>query len=333
MSTLTEIARLLLGARRVLALSHIAPDGDAIGSLLGFGWVLAAAWRNAGDDAGRVFVPVCADPVPAQFQWLPGSDRIMVAPPPGPWDVVVGLDASDAPRLGAVFRPADYGPAPVVILDHHVTNLQFGAFNYVDTSAVATAQIVVDLADAFPAPIGPEAATCLLTGLVTDTLGFRTANVTPAVLAIAMRLMEAGASLSEVTGRTLNYRPFSLLRLWGLALADVQLERGVAWAVITREMRQKVGAPANGDGGLVSQLINAPEAAIAVVFTETADGQVEIGFRAKAGYDVSQVALSLGGGGHPQAAGCTIAGPLEDAQRRVLPLLFRLTSKPEFIPA
>ncbi|MGC8782008.1 MAG: DHH family phosphoesterase, partial [Anaerolineae bacterium] len=325
MSTLTEIARLLRGARRVLALSHIAPDGDAIGSLLGFGWVLAAAWRNAGADADHVFVPVCADPVPAQFGWLPGSGNILSAAPPGPWDVVVGLDASDAPRLGPAFRPADYGAAPIVILDHHVTNLQFGALNYVDTTAVATAQIVVDLAAALAAPIGPEAATCLLTGLVTDTLGFRTANVTPAVLAVAMRLMEAGASLSEVTGRTLNYRPFSLLRLWGLALADVRLERGVVWAVITREMRQRVAAPDSGDGGLVSQLINAPEATIAAVFAETSEGLVEIGFRAKPGYDVSQVALSLGGGGHPQAAGCTIAGPLADAQRRVLPLLFRLT--------
>ncbi len=324
MSTLTEIASLLRRSRRVLALSHVAPDGDAIGSLLGFGWVLAAAWRAAGAAADRVFVPACADPVPAQLRWLPGSHEIVSEAPPGPWDVVVGLDASDAPRLGRVFQPAGYGSAPVVILDHHITNLQFGALNYVDPSAVATAQIVVDLADALAVPIGPEAATCLLTGLVTDTLGFRTANVTPAVLAVAMRLMEAGASLSEVTGRTLNYRPFSVLRLWGLALADVRLEHGVAWAVITHEMRQRVAAPANGDGGLVSQLINAPEAAIAAVFVEKPDGQVEIGFRSRPGYDVSQVALSLGGGGHPQAAGCTIPGPLEDAQRRVLPLLFRL---------
>lgn len=324
MSTLTEIAGLLRGSRRVLALSHVAPDGDAIGSLLGFGWILAAAWREAGDATDRAFVAACADPVPAQFRWLPGSQEIVSEVPAGPWDVVVALDASDAPRLGRVFRPADYGSAALVVLDHHITNLQFGTLNYVDTAAVATAQIVVDLADALAVPIGPEAATCLLTGLVTDTLGFRTANVTPAVLAVAMRLMEAGASLSEVTGRTLNYRPFSVLRLWGLALADVRLEHGVAWAAITHAMRQQVAAPPNGDGGLVSQLINAPEAAIAAVFVEKPDGQIEIGFRSRPGYDVSQVALSLGGGGHPQASGCTIPGPLEDAQRRVLPMLFRL---------
>ncbi|MDQ1301407.1 MAG: bifunctional oligoribonuclease and phosphatase NrnA, partial [Chloroflexota bacterium] len=139
----------------------------------------------------------------------------------------------------------------------------------------------------------------------------------------AMRLMQAGASLSEITERTLNHRPLNVLRLWGLALSRVQVRQRVAWISITQRMRGKVNAPPAGDGGLVSQLINAPEATIAAVFSETADDKVEISFRAKAGYDVSQIALSLGGGGHPQAAGCTIRGLLETAEERVLPLLFQ----------
>jgi len=328
MSTLAEIASLLRSASRVLALTHIAPDGDAIGSLLGFGWLLRAAWRQAAGQpgqAGRAIVLACADPPPAQLQWLPGVNEIITSPAAGPWDVVVGLDASDGLRLGSAFRPADYGATPVAILDHHVTNLHFGNLNYVNTSAAATAQIVVDLADALDAPLGREAAVCLLTGLVTDTLGFRTNNVTPQVMATAMRLMQAGASLSEITERTLNHRPLNVLRLWGLALSQMRLTRQVAWVSITQQMRQGVGAPAAGDGGLVSQLINAPEALLAAVFSETVDGKVEIGFRAKSGYDVSQIALSLGGGGHPQAAGCTIAGPLAAAEGRVLPMLFQAT--------
>ena len=215
----------------------------------------------------------CADPVPAQFQWLPGANEIISAPPAGPWDVVVGLDASDGARLGSPFRPADFGAAPIVVIDHHVTNLRFGTLNYVDPSAVATSQIVVDLADALGAPIGQEAATCLLTGLVMDTLGFRTSNVTPQVMAVAMRLMEAGANLAEITERALNHKPLSSLRLWGQALANVQINGRVVWASITRQMREQVGAPLNGDGGLVNQLINAPEAVIAAVFSETAEGR------------------------------------------------------------
>ena len=323
MSTLTEIADLLRRGGRVLAISHVSPDGDAIGSLLGFGWVLRSADPDGFAQSTGTLTLACADPVPAQFQWLPGAGEIISAPPAGPWDVVVGLDASDGARLGSPFRPADFGAAPIVVIDHHVTNLRFGTLNYVDPSAVATSQIVVDLADALGAAIGREAATCLLTGLVTDTLGFRTSNVTPQVMAVAMRLMEAGANLAEITERSLNHKPLNTLRLWGQALVNLQINGRVVWASITRQMRYQVGAPLNGDGGLVSQLINAPEAVIAAIFSETAEGEIEIGFRAKSGYDVSQIALSLGGGGHPQASGCAIAGPLADAEARVLPMMLQ----------
>jgi phosphoesterase RecJ-like protein len=324
MNTLTEIANLLRRGGRVLAVSHVAPDGDAIGSLLGFGWVLRSANPDGFSPLASKLTLACADPVPAQFQWLPGASEIISAPPAGPWDAIVGLDASDGARLGSPFRPAEFGAAPIVIIDHHITNLQFGTLNYVDPAAVATSQIVVDLADALSAPIVREAATCLLTGLVTDTLGFRTSNVTPQVMAVAMRLMEAGANLAEITERTLNHKPLNTLRLWGQALANLQINGRVVWAAITRQMRAQVDASLNGDGGLVSQLINAPEAVIAAVFSETAEGKIEIGFRAKSGYDVSQIALNLGGGGHPQASGCTIAGPLADAEARVLPMLLQV---------
>jgi bifunctional oligoribonuclease and PAP phosphatase NrnA len=322
MGTLTEIAELLRCGGRALAISHVAPDGDAIGSLLGFGWVLRDACPDRFSFSSGKLTLACADSVPVQFQWLPGASEIVSAPPAGPWNLVVGLDASDGARLGSSFRPADYGAAPIVIIDHHITNLRFGTLNYVDPAAVATSQIVVDLADALGAPIGREAATCLLTGLVTDTLGFRTSNVTPQVMAVAMRLMEAGANLAEITERTLNHKPLSTLRLWGQALATLRINGRVVWATITRQMRNQVDAP-NGDGGLVSQLINAPEAVLAAVFSETAEGKIEIGFRAKSGYDVAQIALSLGGGGHPQASGCTIAGPLADAEARVVPMLLQ----------
>ncbi len=327
MAALTEIAALLHRAGRVLALTHVSPDGDAIGSLLGFGWLLRRAWQAEPDAATRSLVLACADPVPPQFQWLPGADDIVREPPAGPWDAVVALDASDALRLGAVLRPEQIATAPLIVLDHHITNLRFGAFNYVDPTAAATAQIVVGLADALGVEIGLEAATCLLVGLVTDTLGFRTTNVTVEVMATAMRLMRVGVSLSEITERALNHRPLSLLRLWGLALTTLRLEQGVAWASISQAMRSQVNAPVSGDGSLVSQLIHAPEAAVAAVFAETPEGNVEVSLRARAGYDVSQVALRLGGGGHPQAAGCTIPGPLAAAEARVLPLLFQLTAE------
>jgi len=316
---LAAIAGRLSRARRILAFCHIAPDGDALGSLLGLGWLL----KSLPPEEQRKTTLVCADGVPVQFQFLPGSGEILSEPPSQTWDAIVALDSSDERRLGDCFRPAtEGGGAPVLVLDHHVTNLNFGTLNYVDPAAAATAQVIVDLADALRAPIGPEAATCLLTGLVTDTLSFRTSNVTPEVMCVAARLMDEGANLYEITERALSQKPLNVMRLWGLALAGLHQERNVVWALITREMRAQAGAPDTGDGGLASFLINAPEAKVAAVFSEKSDGQVEIGLRARNGLDVSRLALALGGGGHPQAAGCTLPGPLADAEKRTLPLLF-----------
>lgn len=322
---LAAIAGALSRAHRVLAICHIAPDGDAIGSLLGLGWVL----KSIPVDAERMITLACCDAVPAQYRFLPGSGEIVSNPPSQGWDAVVAVDSSDERRLGACYRPEEYGSSPVLVLDHHVTNLNFGTLNYVDTAAAATAQVIVDLADALRVPIGSEAATCLLTGLVTDTLSFRTCNVTSEVLCVAARLMEAGAVLSEITERALNQKPLNMMRLWGLALAGLRQEHGVVWTLITPELRAQAGAPDMGDGGLASFLISAPEAKIAAVLSEKPDGEVEVGLRARNGLDVSALALALGGGGHPQAAGCILPGPLTDAEARLLPLLFACTAGAE----
>jgi len=330
-TTLNEVAAVLRPARRILMICHIAPDGDAIGSLLGLGWLLRGLPLRAdgsGAQAGeRTLALVCDDGVPAPFGFLPGAGDVLTAPPSGPWDVVVSLDASDPARLGRAFRPREYGQAPLVVIDHHVTNVQFGTLNWVDTRAAATAQVLVDLAGALDAAIDRAAATCLLTGLVTDTRGFRTSNTTLDVMTTATRLMQAGADLAGITERALNYKPYSLIRLWGPALGRVRLQQHVIWTSITQDMRAVISAPDNGDSGLVSFLMDAPEANVAAVFNQKPDGKVEVGFRSKPGYDVSALALSLGGGGHPQASGCTIASPLADAEARVLPMLFAAAAR------
>lgn len=318
---LTDIADLLRHSRRVLALCHIAPDGDAIGALLGLGWLLAELPQPPAVSLA------CADPIPPELAFLPGVADIVAQPPNGTWDVVVGLDASDPARLGAIFRPATYGAVPVVIIDHHITNLYFGTINHVDPAAAATSQILVELADALGVRLSRAAAVCLLTGVVTDTLGFRTTNVTPAVLAAATRLMTAGAPLADITERALNRRPLSVMRLWGLALNRLHLEHGVVWTEVTRAMRRQAGVPGTDDGGLVSHLINAEEGRVAAVFRELEGRKVEIGLRARKGYDVAAVALRLGGGGHPQAAGCTLPGALTEVEAQVLPLLIDVSLK------
>jgi phosphoesterase RecJ-like protein len=113
----------------------------------------------------------------------------------------------------------------------------------------------------------------------------------------------------------------AVLRLWGVALAALRLERQVAWVAVSRAMKAEAGIPDDDTGELVSQLISANEARIAVVLNEVAGGRVKVSMRARRGYNVAAVALSLGGGGHPQAAGCSVSGTLTEAQDRLLPLL------------
>ncbi|MGQ9585296.1 MAG: DHH family phosphoesterase [Anaerolineae bacterium] len=304
------IIRAIWEARRILVITHLSPDGDAIGSLLGLGWALE--WL------GKECVLACADPVPRNYRYLPGSERVVQVPDAADMDLVISLDESDPGRMGAAYNRQTLESVPLANIDHHATNVRFGTWNWVDVSKAATVQLVLELVDGLGVPLEANLALCLLNGLVTDTRGFRTPNTGIPELQTAIRLMEAGASLSRVTHHALNRRPYTSIRLWGLALHGVKRKGKIIWAEVTQAMQQEAGGGDVGNGGLVNFLLEAEEANVAAVFTETEDGEVEVGLRSLAGVDVSGVALALGGGGHPQAAGCTVPGPLPAARDRVL---------------
>jgi len=307
------IIQAIRGAHRILAISHISPDGDAIGSLLGFGWAL--------DWLGKDYILACADPVPRNYRYLPGSEWIVRAPDVAGVDLVVSLDLSDEERMGSVYDAQALRGVSLANIDHHATNVRFGTWNWVDPSVAATAQLILALVSHLGVPLEETIALCLLNGLVTDTRGFRTPGTGIQELKAAIRLMEAGASLSRVTHYALNRRSYSSIRLWGLALQTVSLDGRIIWGEVTQAMQREVGAGDVSNGGLVNFFLAAEEADVAVVFTETGDGTVEVGFRSVAGVDVSGLAFDLGGGGHPQAAGCTVPGPLPVARDRVLAAL------------
>jgi phosphoesterase RecJ-like protein len=295
-------------ARRILLITHVAPDGDAIGSLLAMIWLLRSR--------GKEVTATSEDPVPAIYAWLPGSEEV-AQQGSGSYDLVMGLDCSDLRRLGRVFRE-ELAALPLVNIDHHVTNTLFGTVNWVDPSCVATAQMVLVLANSLGWEVTLPVATCLLTGLVTDTRSFRTSNVDDAAMRAALQLIDAGAPLSDITHRVLDQRSLSSIRLWGQAIAGLHLQDGLLWTEVTRDMRQRWAPDENGDSGLANFLSGVREADAVVVFTERDDGTVDVGMRAVPGYDVSQVALELGGGGHPQASGCSMTGDLAHIQGRVL---------------
>jgi phosphoesterase RecJ-like protein len=300
-------------AQSILVVTHLNPDGDAIGSLLGL--------VNGLRERGKKVDAAVDGGVPDFLEFLHGSDTVRDVLASGEWDVMVSVDSSDEARSGQV---GIYGRARskiVINLDHHATNTLFGNIFLVKVDAVSATEVVFDWLSHMNLPISRNIAMPLLTGLVTDTIGFRTSNVRPRTLEIAMQLMDTGASLTEVTARTLDTKSYNTIELWKYAMASVAFKHGIIEATVTQNDLKNARISEMTDGGLVQLLITVNEAMIAVVFKELADGNVEISLRSKLGYDVGQVAFSIGGGGHKQASGATIPGPLEAARARVIPLL------------
>jgi phosphoesterase RecJ-like protein len=240
-----------------------------------------------------------------------------VTGPEGEYDLVISLDCSDLERLGAAYDESLTG-LPIVNVDHHVTNTHFGTVNWTDTGVASTAEMVLDLVESLGVPLDADIALCLLNGIVTDTRGFRIPNTPLRTMQAVIRLMEAGARLPEVTDHVFNRRPFSDICLWAKALNGLQLDGRIIWSQITRTMRQECAFSENDDAGLANFLGTVVEADVAVVFVERDDGRVKVEMRSVPGVDVSAVALDLGGGGHPQAAGCTLNNDLDGAREKVL---------------
>ena len=307
-----EAAEAILAARTILIVAHVAPDGDAIGSLLG----LALPLRGLGK---RVTAAV-DDGVPPDLRFIPGSDTVLPKLDSGQFDLLITVDSSDLERIGQV---GAYGMARsrrCVNLDHHPTNTRFGDIHLVAPEAVAAVQIVYDLLARMNIELGPDVAMALLTGLVTDTQGFRISATNSRTLAIAQDLMQRGAPLAEIMAKTLNSRSFAEVALWRRVLPSVKLEAGLIFATIRQSDIRGAGMRKMSDGGLVSYLVNVKQAKVSVVFKELPERLVEVAFRAKPGYDVASLALGLGGGGHTLASGCTLSGSLDEARERVLPL-------------
>jgi phosphoesterase RecJ-like protein len=297
----------LANARRVLAMTHIAPDGDAIGSMLGFGLALRAA--------GKEVVMACADLVPDVFRFLPAAGEITAAPE-GEFDYAVALDVSDVGRLG------DLGPRlgrpPDLLFDHHITNTGFATVNLIDAKAASAAELVAEMLPDLGLKLDTDVAQCLLTGVVNDTLGFRTSNTTIKTLGIAQELMAAGGSLQQVYELTLFKRSYSAVRLWAEGLARMQLKHRMVWARLPLEARQAANFQGQGDADLINVLTSVREAEVALVFVERADGKVKVSWRAATGVNVAAVAAQFGGGGHAAAAGAELAGTMDEVETQVL---------------
>lgn len=303
------IAELISAADHLLLVAHVAPDGDTVGSTLGLGWALRKI--------GKRCTLACPDSTPATFAFLPGSQELKPSHLTNE-TLVITIDGSDPSRFSPMFEEAIARHLTVVNIDHHATNTFFGQVNWVDTGAAAVAEMVLRLLAELEIPVDERIATCILTGLVTDTRGFRTTSTSARVLKVAAALMEAGAPLVEIMDQVYNHRPLSQVRLWGQVISQAQIEDSIIWSEITQTMLRECEASADSGGGLVSFLLSANEARVSIIFTEQADGRIDVSMRARRGVDLTAPAVRLGGGGHPLAAGCLRPGPITQVREQVL---------------
>lgn len=304
------IIQALQAAQQILVISHLRPDGDAIGSLLGLGLAL--------QETGKAVQMALVDGLPASFRRLEGSSQVS-ARVDGPFDLVCAVDCSDLQRVGNPFRTSSIEDLRVDInIDHHVTNLNFGRLNLVEPRAVSTSEIIAGLLRTMQLPLSPAVASALLVGLITDTIGFRTSNITSRALRLAADLMDAGANLSELYHWSVVARSYEAARYWGVGLSKLVRQERLAWTELTLAERQMVNYSGRDDADMNNILGALDEIDISIIFIEQPDQHVKVSWRAKAGIDVSQVALTFGGGGHPAAAGADIPGTLEQVREEVL---------------
>lgn len=299
--------------KRILIAGHIRPDGDAIGSMLALGLFLR--------EQGKTVDIVVDGGLPASFEFLKGSETIGNTPQSGSWDLFISVDSSDESRTGESGVYGREHSKTVLNIDHHITNTFFGDVQLVLPTAVSTTEILYRWLREIGAVITMPIAQALLTGLLTDTQGFRTDNVTAKTLTIAESLMSYGVSLSMILRNTLNLRTYDTVLLWQKVLPRVQLEGRIISATVRQRDWESLGITPGNDGGLVNFLRQVKEARIAVIFFEVEPNEIKIELRCDAEYDVSSVAFSLGGGGHQQASGATLTCSLEKAIARVMPLL------------
>lgn len=305
--TIEKAKAALNAAQQVIILSHERPDGDAVGSLLALTLSLERAGKNV--------TPVLVEGVPSRFRFLPGADKVTSEIPSG-GDLLILVDAADLQRTG--FPIETLPRQPDINIDHHPTNTDFANLNIVNQKASATTEILYDIIPQLGLEIDTEVATNLMTGLITDTIGFRTDSVTPRTLEIASELVGLGAPMAEIYSRTLNQRSFVSAQYWGKGLIRLERENGILWTSLTIEDRNAVGYPGSDDADLVNLLATIKGNQVVLIFVEQMGGKVKVSWRSRQGVDVAAIAFSFGGGGHKQAAGATIEGEMQEIQERVL---------------
>jgi phosphoesterase RecJ-like protein len=312
-SAVDEIRDAIQRNQRFLLTSHARPDGDSIGSQLAMAYAL--------EQLGKHVRLVNADPAPDHYGDFPGVERIEIAAHVDvDADAVIVMECSEISRTGVSGLDGHY----IINIDHHAGNRMYGAVNWFDESAAACGEMVFDVIQALGVRFTREIATHIYLAILTDTGSFHHSNITARTFEICRRAVEAGVNPAIMARRVYDSNSFGKLKLIGALLDAMELVHGGSLAVLYMddEMLAACGCTYNDTEGVINLPLTAREIQ-AVVFFKVSAGEVRVSMRSKYDVDVRVVANEFGGGGHKNAAGFTVAGPLRDIRSRIVERLVR----------
>jgi phosphoesterase RecJ-like protein len=295
--------------RRFVISSHGRPDGDSIGSQLAMAYALQALGKEA--------IVVNADAAPAPLMAFPGVRDIRIAAEvEGDFDAAIIMECGDLKRTGVAGLERFF----VINIDHHPGNSGFGQINWFDASAAACAELVHDLVRALDIGLTKEIATHIYLAILTDTGSFHYSSISPRTFAICRECLEAGVDPVMVARNVYDSNNMGRLKLFGAVLGAMQIADSgrIAIVYVDHEMARAAGGTYEDTEGLVNLPLTVKEIEAVIFFKQEKGDEYRVSLRSKGEIDIGVIAKEYGGGGHKNAAGCTITGPIEELQKALI---------------
>jgi len=309
---LSQVVELIEAKRRFAITSHIRPDGDSLGSSLGLYWLLRALDKDA--------EVIMRDPVPHAYQQLPGASDVRVTPSVDPsYHAVFVIECSDITRPGLIDLEKQF----VVNIDHHSTTALFGSINWIDSTASAVGEMIYNLCKATGVRVTKEIAECVYTALITDTGSFHYSNTTERTFKVASELVRTGVKPAKTAEAVFASYPWSRIELMGAVLSTARRDESGRVACMRQSLEMQHGAHASDEDadGFVNYPLTVGEVEAVALLKECEPGVYRTSLRSKGDVNVAKVAEKFGGGGHRNAAGCTLRGSWEEAETIIVGLL------------
>jgi phosphoesterase RecJ-like protein len=313
-ATFEQIGQVLRERQSFVLISHVRPDGDAIGSQLALGHALLAA--------GKSVRLINEDGLPENLAFMAGSEKIETPPAtPLEVEVAIALDTATKPRLGDKALHAASKAAIWLNIDHHKSNPGYGDLNHIDPTSPATGQILYRLITELKLPLPAETRDAIYVAVSTDTGSFQYPSTTAETYEMAADLIRRGLDVGGINSSTYDNHPFRRVELMRALLNTLELsESGLVanWQMLDQTRVDLALRPEDSEG-LIDFIRAIQGVLLAVFFEELPDGKIRVSMRSKdKRLDVCRIALEFGGGGHALAAGIRMAGPIGEAKARVL---------------